>query len=109
MEAADLEEEPGSARASVLRREMSQRSFADPDGLSSGVATPSIRPGQITCRVPYLSKLESIASSAVRAADKVKAALIIVYTQSGQYRCPPLAFQLSSDLWGSLRVLLCNA
>ncbi|EIE23527.1 pyruvate kinase [Coccomyxa subellipsoidea C-169] len=33
---------------------------------------------------PLLSKLESIASSAVRAADKVGAKLIIVYTQSGQ-------------------------
>ena len=31
----------------------------------------------------YLQKLESIASSAVRAADKVAASLIIVYTQSG--------------------------
>ena len=30
-----------------------------------------------------MTKLESIASSAVRAADKVGAALIIVYTQSG--------------------------
>ena len=34
---------------------------------------------------PLLSKLESIASSAVRAADKVGAALIIVYTQSGAH------------------------
>eukprot|EP00891_Asterochloris_glomerata_P003175 jgi/Astpho2/3175/e_gw1.00052.17.1_t len=34
--------------------------------------------------VPYMSKLESIASSAVRAADKVMASLIIVYTHSGQ-------------------------
>lgn len=33
---------------------------------------------------PLLSKLESIASSAVRAADKVGASLIIVYTQSGE-------------------------
>ncbi len=32
---------------------------------------------------PYMSKLESIASSAVRAADKVMASLIIVYTHSG--------------------------
>jgi len=32
---------------------------------------------------PYLSKLESVASSAVRAAQKVAAKLIIVYTQSG--------------------------
>jgi len=35
-------------------------------------------------RSPYLSKLESIASSAVRAADKVKASLIVVYTHTGQ-------------------------
>ena len=32
---------------------------------------------------PYLMKLESIASSAVRCADKVAAKLIIVYTTSG--------------------------
>ena len=35
-----------------------------------------------------MTKLESIASSAVRAADKVGASLIIVYTQSGTYRIP---------------------
>lgn len=33
---------------------------------------------------PYLSKLESIASSAVRAASKVNASLLVVYTHSGQ-------------------------
>jgi pyruvate kinase len=33
---------------------------------------------------PLLSKLESIASSAVRAADKVCAAMIVVYTASGR-------------------------
>lgn len=33
---------------------------------------------------PYLSKLESIASSAVRCADKVKAGLIVVYTHTGK-------------------------
>ena len=81
----------------MLHRDMSQRSFADPDGLSIGVAPSGIRPGQITCRVPYLSKLESIASSAVRAADKVKAALIIVYTQSGQPLSPPPHAWLVSD------------
>ena len=32
---------------------------------------------------PVMSKLESIASSAVRAADKVHASLIIVYTHTG--------------------------
>jgi len=33
--------------------------------------------------VSYLTKLESLASSAVRSADKVGAKLIIVYTQTG--------------------------
>lgn len=58
---------------------------------------------------PYLSKLESIASSAVRVADKVRAKLIVVYTQTGltahlvaKYR-PPMPIltlvvpQLKSD------------
>ncbi|GMH36554.1 hypothetical protein BSKO_04422 [Bryopsis sp. KO-2023] len=33
---------------------------------------------------PYLSKLESIASSAVKAAGKINASLLVVYTHSGQ-------------------------
>jgi len=33
--------------------------------------------------VSYLTKLESLAASAVRSADKVSAKLIIVYTQTG--------------------------
>jgi len=33
---------------------------------------------------PYLSKLESISSSAVRAADSVGASLIVVYTHTGE-------------------------
>jgi pyruvate kinase len=33
---------------------------------------------------PYISKLESISSSAVRAADKVGASLIVVYTHTGE-------------------------
>ena len=44
--------------------------------------------GSMQGRVPAMSKLESIASSAVRAADKVQASLIIVYTHTGQ----PLTF-----------------
>ncbi|GLC77052.1 hypothetical protein PLESTF_001878200 [Pleodorina starrii] len=35
-------------------------------------------------RAPYISKLESIASSAVRAADRVGASLIVVYTHTGK-------------------------
>lgn len=42
-----------------------------------------------------MTKLESIASSAVRAADKVGASLIIVYTQSGT-RCIPPCSALSA-------------
>lgn len=38
----------------------------------------------------YLHTLESLASSAVRAADKVKAALIIVYTSTGALSPRPL-------------------
>ncbi|KAK9796683.1 hypothetical protein WJX73_008597 [Symbiochloris irregularis] len=83
VEAADLEDEPGSARA-LLHRDTSTRSFADSEGLSIGVSPPVTSKGaQFHTKVPYMSKLESIASSAVRAADKVKAALIIVYTQTG--------------------------
>lgn len=102
-EANDIfDDEPGSARA--LPRDASTRSFMELDGLS-----PPTRPTPSTGRVPYLSKLESVASSAVRAADKVKAALIIVYTQTGttasllsKYR-PPMPImvlvipQLKSD------------
>lgn len=40
--------------------------------------------GLSTGSPPYLSRLEAVASSAVRAAAKVRAALILVYTQSGQ-------------------------
>ena len=76
-----FDEEPGSARA--LHRDASTRSFADSDGLGVGFLHPPTKPAPATGRVPYLSKLESVASSAVRAADKVGAALIIVYTQTG--------------------------
>lgn len=84
VDAADLEEmEPGSARG-LLHRDTSTRSFADSEGLTIGLSPPITSKGaQFTTKVPYMSKLESIASSAVRAADKVKAALIIVYTQTG--------------------------
>jgi hypothetical protein len=37
-------------------------------------------------RLPFLSKLESLASSAVRAAGKVQADLIVVYTATGALR-----------------------
>lgn len=37
---------------------------------------------------PYISKVEAIASAAVRAADKVQASLIIVYTHTGARAAP---------------------
>ena len=43
-------------------------------------STPKLGPRSAS---PVMSKLESIASSAVRAADKVHASLIIVYTHTG--------------------------
>ncbi|KAF5827684.1 cytosolic pyruvate kinase [Dunaliella salina] len=47
--------------------------------------TATTTSGSLVVRgTPYLSKLESIASSAVRAADKVNASLIVVYTHTGQ-------------------------
>ena len=67
-----------------------------------------------------MTKLESIASSAVRAADKVGASLIIVYTQSGapkqsyqdtpesassRFEPPPRGFILKSNTAGAC--LLC--
>ena len=51
------------------------------NGTNGGAGgAPSLAP---TGGAPYMSKLESVASSAVRAAQKVAARLIIVYTQSG--------------------------
>lgn len=51
-------------------------------GRARGAALASS--ASLSAHAPYLSRLESIASSAVRAAAKVRAALILVYTQSGQ-------------------------
>ena len=57
---------------------------------------------------PLLSKLESIASSAVRAADKVGASLIIVYTQSGALLGASELHGLVNHMLGSGRaVLMC--
>ena len=50
------------------------------NGGSTGAVPSSLAP---SAGAPYLSKLESVASSAVRAAQKVNAKLIVVYTQSG--------------------------
>ncbi len=54
-----------------------ERVLAHEDAMGSAVSLNRQHAG------PLLTKLESIASSAVRAADKVGASLIIVYTQSG--------------------------
>ena len=53
--------------------------------------------------VSYLSKLESLASSAVRSADKVGAKLIIVYTQTGWSSATPLSSTLAAKLRCSLQ------
>jgi len=43
--------------------------------------------------LPFLSKLESLAGSAVRAAGKVEADLIVVYTATGEKDTPVTAMQ----------------
>lgn len=48
-------------------------------GSTAGLGSTS----SLGAKTPVMSKLESIASSAVRAADKVHASLIIVYTHTG--------------------------
>ena len=58
---------------------------------SSGAIYPAVQFGSTPklghrSSSPVMSKLESIASSAVRAADKVQASLIIVYTHTGLMR-----------------------
>jgi len=56
-----------------------------PGSNDRGLSLHSTTSGSLVVRgTPYLSKLESIASSAVRAADKVNASLIVVYTHTGQ-------------------------
>lgn len=45
--------------------------------------TASISSGPTVKGIPYLSKVESIASSAVRAAAKISAKLLVVFTHSG--------------------------
>jgi len=54
-------------------------------GSTAGLGSTS----SLGAKSPVMSKLESIASSAVRAADKVHASLIIVYTHTGEtaFRC----------------------
>jgi len=52
-------------------------------GSTAGLGSTS----SLGAKSPVMSKLESIASSAVRAADKVHASLIIVYTHTGETAC----------------------
>uniref|UniRef100_A0A7S0RHC8 Pyruvate kinase n=1 Tax=Chlamydomonas leiostraca TaxID=1034604 RepID=A0A7S0RHC8_9CHLO len=53
-------------------------------GMITSGSTGGLYNNSVLRGTPYLSKLESIASSAVRAADKVRASLIVVYTHTGQ-------------------------
>ncbi len=84
-EALEAETEGGME---ALARSISATSLgsAERDGVESDLGRrlgSSLSLSRQHTGVPLLSKLESIASSAVRAADKVGASLIIVYTQSG--------------------------
>ncbi|CAL8472137.1 g11679 [Coccomyxa elongata] len=85
-EALEAETEGGME---ALARSISATSLgsAERDGVESDLGRrlgSSLSLSRQHTGAPLLSKLESIASSAVRAADKVGASLIIVYTQSGR-------------------------
>eukprot|EP00210_Caulerpa_lentillifera_P002558 g2453.t1 len=70
----------------------SANSFAEFNNALNAIAAVAVREdvedssrhGGILTGTPYLSKVESIASSAVRAAEKINASLLVVYTHSGR-------------------------
>lgn len=78
---------PGSRRkgsfASAVKAMASFSTVASHSNIG-GLAKTDEQAEMALKKTPYLSKLESIASSAVRAADKVRATLIVVYTHTGQ-------------------------
>lgn len=80
-EALDAEETESGMEA--LARSISAASLGSGEPDIGGRHGSSMSLSRQHTGAPLLSKLESIASSAVRAADKVGASLIIVYTQSG--------------------------
>ena len=71
----------GAKSRAKKKQGVSQRRSERVSRLGAGLQAQLARAANLGS--PLLSKLESIASSAVRAADKVGASLIIVYTQSG--------------------------
>eukprot|EP00210_Caulerpa_lentillifera_P004732 g4516.t1 len=90
-----------SSDASLSRKSLaSGGSFAEFNNAVSALAASAVRDeaddsihstrqtgqggGGVISGTPYLSKVESIASSAVRAAERINASLLVVYTHSGQ-------------------------
>ena len=78
----------------LCRRQLTGSCLLQLHGLGSALPSTSrlADPGR---KASYMNKLESIASSAVRAADKVSASLIIVFTQTG---VPPSCMLMASPL-----------
>ena len=74
---------PESAR---LARNISHMSMGSDPSLTppQGDSSNNLMNLGATIDSPYMSKLESVASSAVKAADKVGASLIIVFTNTGK-------------------------
>ncbi len=71
----------GEARR--LAREVSHLSMGSDTTPPGGNSSSNLMNLGATIDSPYMSKLESVASSAVKAADKVGASLIIVFTNTG--------------------------
>mmetsp|Transcript_33774 Transcript_33774/g.60980 ORF Transcript_33774/g.60980 Transcript_33774/m.60980 type:complete len:646 (-) Transcript_33774:934-2871(-) len=75
----------GSDRFSMPSINAAARAMAKFSQVASSSSLNALAAGRVpNVRSPYLTKLESIASSAVRAADKVAASLIVVYTHTGK-------------------------
>ena len=68
-------------RQAHIPRSLFVRALLNPPNHARAPPRPDPAPLQ---KSPYVSKLESIASSAVRAADRVGASLIVVYTHTGK-------------------------
>ncbi|KAK9862304.1 hypothetical protein WJX84_005516 [Apatococcus fuscideae] len=85
-EAIEAEVRKGNSPESMrLARNISHMSMGSDPSLTppQGDSSNNLMNLGATIDSPYMSKLESVASSAVKAADKVAASLIIVFTNTG--------------------------
>lgn len=88
-EAIEAEVRKGNSPESMrLARNISHMSMGSDPSMTppQGDSSNNLANLGATIDSPYMSKLESVASSAVKAADKVAASLIIVFTNTGKWQ-----------------------